>query len=541
VVFFATWLFLFRIPTKRGKYLLASVLAMIGALYVFSDVLWPSKKAAVADLKQTSGVVESSRLDYEHKYRWVPSRRRNPLFDDHKIRSPFYNHRVLLKLRGSNETFAYVAEPWRLDEVSRVVGANAKISHFEDSTSVWGLEINGVVVATPEQRNAREQKATNSVRLFNLGLLAVAALIGLVLGARSHSRKQSPLASSTESDLSTGSADTTSVETSRRSAPALQNQRTQTMETLSNPPVPASSTQSIRKQTVAEPTEHRRLRKESRRLLEGGASEKLLIQAFSVPVGILWGLIVVRWYWSTQLPKTELGFGGIAYAFIALFVFMIAYAIAAALLHLVAHVFQSTTRAGVLVIALVGSFLALLTQQQRADEQKRQRDALDRVAIAAIQEREQRAKQLEKDAERERAERPEREFQEALARIPAEMGKVVQHAPPGEIPPMLEVEPDGETVKITNRANHFVEVRISRALKTARTWERCTLWAPINSDPKSPTVTTAGLTAGESKFYKAKCHQRFSDGALEFVVGNGNFKILFKSDSAFYPWDPATR
>jgi hypothetical protein len=67
------------------------------------------------------------------------------------------------------------------------------------------------------------------------------------------------------------------------------------------------------------------------------------------------------------------------------------------------------------------------------------------------------------------------------------------------------------------------------------------LWAPHDSNPNSPTVTTVGLKAGESKLFQARCDERFREGALEFEVGDGRGGTLFKSESAFYPWDPAGR
>jgi gas vesicle protein len=526
-----------RISSTRGKIVLASVLAVIGAVYVLSDVLWPLKTMATADLKQTSGVVENSRLVFE--------RFRTPRRTSH------YNHQVLIKLKNSSDAFVYVAEPSRLDEASRIVGANVKITHLEGSTSVWGLEINGVVFATPEQRNERERKELNSFLLIKLQLLALATVIGWFTGTKAHIRKKESLAHAEKSDQSPATP---------------QNQRVQTIESRSNSAVPASATELERSPTVAKRIEQRSNQDVSRRWQDRHDSDQKVAQIFLMPVGLLWGVIVVRWYWSTQLPKTELGFGGIAYAFIALFVFVIAYLVATVLLHVVTKVLPATARTGFLLLAIVGSFIALLMQQQSADELRHRTEAQDRVTIAAIQaretqqreyekqkverdqanaaaiqEREKQAKLNEKATELQKSERLEREFKEALARIPDEMAKVGKHAPVGEVPRMLRAEPDGKHVKITNWADYMVEVKVSRALKTARTWERCSLWAPHDSNPNSPTVTTVGLKAGESKLFQARCDERFREGALEFEVGDGRGGTLFKSESAFYPWDPSSR
>ena len=102
---------------------------------------------------------------------------------------------------------------------------------------------------------------------------------------------------------------------------------------------------------------------------------------------------------------------------------------------------------------------------------------------------------------------------------------------------MLEMNRESGAMRVVNHATHFVDLRMASVRNASGTWERCHWLAPITASRFSPTDVSVRLNAGESRLFNLDetCQDRFSDGALEFVVRDGKGTTLFKSDSAFYP------
>lgn len=153
------------------------------------------------------------------------------------------------------------------------------------------------------------------------------------------------------------------------------------------------------------------------------------------------------------MARRDASFGGFIFILLGMLLCLIVIvATHTALLQAAARM-QMLARSGLLIGALSAACFGFLAQNQ-VESDKRQADAeAARITLAgqdAALRREQKIR-LAPIA------RPEVTTPASLQRLSQEVAQVVQHAPAGEVPPMLEASREGMgSLNVVNRASHFV-------------------------------------------------------------------------------------
>lgn len=224
--------------------------------------------------------------------------------------------------------------------------------------------------------------------------------------------------------------------------------------------------------------------------------------------------------WVRENVHGELGFGGLA---VLLVIFVVAL-LAAVLFHvatgLVLHQAPRwTVLVGMDLAAVLVIWFGIALPMQRAEE-------------AEARARQQAAAQREAEL---RQENKQRQWQEGLRAQGA-------HGAPGVVPPMLDVQDEGATVRITNKSPKKLYVALARVRPrpdTAGGWEGCRMMAHPSTQwtyerwnrslRKSYRVDAGATLAFE---IDRSCPAGFGAAPVEYRVGGMSQPVAWWSDSA---------
>lgn len=447
------------------------------------------------DLQQTHGTLKSTQYRY------------------YNLGRTSTNRRVEIRLEGHETVFEYRGPDQKLDSVLRIQAVPITITHRAGSSVVWGIDLSGAVIDSPQERIERDREYANLSALAGLGVLLLAFLIGRYVR------------------VSPDSPDKTAVDDE-----SLVRQRT---ATGAAPPAvtsitdPGAELPGSPKAGATFRVAHTATSAASASSAEKWTPGWLVVQVFVLPASILFGIVVTRWVWATQLPKGDLGYGGFLFVLLGMFLFLALAGVAHGVLTLAALRLHYLPRLCLLVGVLSATYYGFQIQERVEPDRPPVRT---QKAPAAATTREAAMRQ-EMDLGLEPTRRPELPAPQSSPHLQESVDKVLDHAPPGTVPPMLEMNRESGAMRVVNHATHFVDLRMASVHNPSGTWERCHWLAPITASRFSPTDVSVRLNAGESRLFNLDetCQDRFSDGALEFVVRDGKGTVLFKSDSAFYP------
>lgn len=466
------------ISTKQGKRRTVLVCASLGLVGLSLAALEFVQNKVPDDLHQTHGTMKSA------EYRYYKLQGRTPIY---------LNERVEIRLEGHETVFVYRGPRETMDFILRIQAVPVTIAHRAAGRDVWGIDLNGVLIDSPQQRIERGRKSALLSAMVGLGFLLVAALIAQFVRVS----EESPQASTSDDDESQAWRPAAHAGTPSGSA---------------NPTERAPEGAKRREHRVARPNMQTTVRHGAAATLEPWTAQWLFVQTLAVPASIVFGVVVTRWFRATQWTDGDASFGGFIFILLGMLLCLIVIAPTHAALLQAAARMQILARSCLLIGALSAACFGFLAQDQ-AESDKRQADAeAARIALA-----------------REEA---------SLQRPSQEVAQVVQHAPAGEVPPMLEASREGTgSLNVVNRASHFVDLRIAAVHHTSGTWERCFWYAPITSSKFSPSDVSVRLNSGESRVFSLdeSCRDQFAGDVLEFVVRGETGAVLFKSASAFFP------
>lgn len=492
--------FLRWMSTKQRKRRILLVCTSLGLVGLSLAALEFVQTKVPDDLHQTYGTMKFA------EYRYYKLQGRTPTY---------FNERVEIRLEGHETVFVYRGPRETMDFILRIQAVPLTVMHRAASRDVWGIDLNGVLVDSPQQRIERGRKSAVFSALVGLGFLVIAAMIARYVRVS----KESPQASTSDDD---------ERQAWRKAAP-----RGHTVGSCElHRPCPRR--RKTARAPVTRPNMQTTVRHEASATLEPWTAQWLFVQTLAVPASIVFGVVVTRWFRATQWPHGNASFGGFIFILLGmLFCLIVIAATHAALLQAAARM-QILARSCLLIGALSAACFGFLAQDQ-AESDKRQADAeAARIALA----REEAALRREQEIRLAPIVRPEATTPASLQRLSQEVAQVVQHAPAGEVPPMLEASREGTgSLNVVNRASHFVDLRIAAVHHTSGTWERCFWYAPITSSKFSPSDVSVRLNSGESRLFSLddSCREQFAGDVLEFVVRGETGAVLFKSHSAFFP------
>lgn len=445
------------------------------------------------DLQQTHGILKSTQYRYYNLGRTTTSRR------------------VDIRLEGHETVYEYRGPDQKLDSVLRIQAVPITLTHR--AGDVWGIDLGGVVIDSPQQRIARDRRFANLCALAGLGVLLIAFLVRRYVRVA----PDTPEAPTSSEDGALTRPPATMGAATPRIAPRIAPRTGQGPE-LTAPPKANAAFRATHWATGAPPPT---------------SSEKwtpgwLIVQLFVLPASVLFAFVVTRWVWDTQLPKGDLGYGGFLYVLLGMLLFMALAGMTHSALSLAAMRLRPLARLCLIVAALATSYRGLQIQNRVEPDAP---PANTHQVPATTREA---ALQQEMDLGPEPTRRPAPSAPPSLSRRPETVDKVVEHAPPGTVPPMLETNRESGALRVVNHATGFVDLRMASVHNPSGTWERCHWYAPITASRFSPTDVSVRLNAGESRLFSLDetCRDRFSDAPLEFVVRDGQGTALFKSDSA---------
>lgn len=493
--------FLRWMSTKQRKRRILLVCTSLGLVGLSLAALEFVQTKVPDDLHQTYGTMKSA------KYRYYKlNRTRTPTY---------FNERVEIRLEGHETVFVYRGPRETMDFILRIQAVPLTVMHRAASRDVWGIDLNGVLIDSPQQRMERGRKSAVLVALVGLGFMVIAALIARYVRVS----EKSPQASAPDDN----------GPQARRPAA-----RAATPSGAANSTDRAPEGAKRREHRVARPNVQTTIRHGVVGTLKPWTAQWLFVQTLAVPASIVFGVVVTRWFWVTQRPHGNASFGGFIFILLGMLLCLIVIAATHAALLQAAARMQILARSCLLIGALSAACFGFLGQDQ-AQSDKRQADAeAARIALT----REEAALRREQEIRLAPIMRSEASTPAALQRLSQEVAQVVQHAPAGEVPPMLEASREGTgSLNVVNRASHFVDLRIAAVHHTSGTWERCFWYAPITSSKFSPSDVSVRLNSGESRLFSLddSCREQFAGDVLEFVVRGETGAVLFKSHSAFFP------
>lgn len=449
------------------------------------------------DLQQTHGTLQSSQYRY------------------YKLGRTSVSQRAEIRLEGHETVFEYRGPDQKLDSVLRIQAVPITITHRAGSSVVWGIDLSGAVIDSPQQRIERDREFANLSALAGLGALLIAFLIGRYVR------------------VSPDTPDKTTVDDDE----SLPRQRTATG--AAPPAVTSITDQGAELPGASKAGATVRLTHNTATSAAFASSAEkwtpgwLLVQIFVLPASILFGIVVTRWVWATQLPKGDLGYGGFLFVLLGMFLFLALAGVTHGVLTLAAMRSHYLPRLCLLVGVLSATYFGFQIQNRVEPDRPPVRT---QKAPAAATTREAAMRQ-EMDLGLEPTRRPELPAPQSSPHLQESVDKVLDHAPPGTVPPMLEMNRESGALRVVNHATGFVDLRMASVHNPSGTWERCHWLAPITASRFSPSDVSVRLNAGESRLFRLDetCRDHFSDDTLEFVVRDGKGTALFKSDSAFYP------
>jgi hypothetical protein len=234
-------------------------------------------------------------------------------------------------------------------------------------------------------------------------------------------------------------------------------------------------------------------------------------------MSLAFGVWAVRVMWHS-IPKGELGWGGLLYLLLAIPVFALGMAVSlAVMLPLIGRIGAGPTLSLALALLAHGLIGPMREESRQEATEQRARD------LAA--------------------------FEHNLEQNRIAMEKT-DHAPPGEVPDILEVSKGGWTIDVTNLESRPLRVSVAQVTPYGRQWHRCWLYAEVPEcaggriscenfvgQPSGRTTDTRPvLRSGQTLGYRLECPKGFEHAKFEFRVSEPQSgKPLFQSDSAFVP------
>lgn len=152
--------------TKQRKRRTLLVCASLGLVFLSLAALGFVQNKMPDDLQLTHGTMKSAQYRYE-RYGG----------DSLNTGRDTFNERVEIQLEGHATVFVYHGPRQKIDQILRIQAVPLTVTHRAAGRGVWGIDLNGVLIDSPQQRIERGTKSVVLVAVVGLGFLMIAALI----------------------------------------------------------------------------------------------------------------------------------------------------------------------------------------------------------------------------------------------------------------------------------------------------------------------------------------------------------------------------